>query len=369
MSDTFSNPGNASFFADLGITIRPGKVQHANTWRPHPILGFIPVVSIPNGSTGQGVRRWADWSAGIAFSENTAMTDQAHPSITTVDPTLVGRGFSYSQTVQGRQRVADGDWDHTEKIRDQKVVRVLVDDLTHLSGNANSIIALSSSVTDVTVDAAGNASLDGLFACIRAVGRPAVAFYDAVGIQGIVDSMRAEGNLYANQGVSAQVARAVGDFQPDMVAADGFCFEIAGCRIYQTNEREGDGTRLYEDSSITHGIVMADFRRRMEAARGGSALYQYNDVAFPIVLEGRADPIPGLPDILQPDPEFLVFRNPPGLQGMIADGDRQMVAYGRWLDIGNNVAGYKYDFGGQFDPILANSGYIRCHQYATTYQS
>src|SRR3990167_6245617 len=106
MSDTFSNPGNASYFADLGLTIVPAPVLHGTTWRPHPILRYVPVMVVERGSTGRGIRTMADFSAALAFSENTALTDQAMPTITSTNPTMAGRGFSLSQTVQGMMRVA-----------------------------------------------------------------------------------------------------------------------------------------------------------------------------------------------------------------------------------------------------------------------
>lgn len=368
MSDVFSNPTNGAYLADLGITIRPMGVQHGNFWRPHPLLAFVPVISIPRGQTGWGVRRMADFSAGIAMTENTAMTDQAMPTITSVDPTLVGRGFSYSQTVQGRQRVADADFPQFEKIRDQKIVRVLIDDLTHLSGNANSMIALSASITDITRDAAGNATLDGLFDCAEAVGYPAVAFYDLVGIRGIQDSIRAEGGYYASEGVSDQVRRMMDKWTPDMLSDNGFMVEIGKTRIFCTNDRAGDATRLYETSSITHGLVLRDFTRSMEAGRAGGPSYQYEDVTAPIILQGREDAIPDLPKIQDPNPKWLTVKDPNLAKSLgITEGGR-VVCFASWLDIGNNVAGYKRDFGGEMDPILANSGYARCHQYLTAYQ-
>ena len=44
-------------------------------------------------------------------------------------PTLVGRGYSWSQSVQGRRRVADENWLQFEAVRDDKVIRAMVDDL------------------------------------------------------------------------------------------------------------------------------------------------------------------------------------------------------------------------------------------------
>lgn len=363
----FSNPGNAAYYADLGITIKPARVMHGTTWRPHPILGWIPVVSIPRGQTGWGIRTMADFSAALSFAENTALTDQAMPTITSVNPTLVGRGFSYSQTVQGRQRVADEDWGQLVTIRDQKVSRVIMDDLTN--GSTNGITALSSGITDVTTDAAGNASLDGLLTCIDAVGKPAVAFYDAVGVRGIVDSIRAEGGLYANSGLSDQVRRIADTFQPDSISDDGFVLELFGCRVYQTNDRSGDGSRLYEDGGITHGIVMADTKRRLQAAQGGGSLYQYQNVAPPIILMGRADPIPDMPRVNESVIEWLKIENPPMAEALGINPGQNIICFASWFDVGINVAGHKRDFGGEFDPILANGGYARCHQYLSSYQS
>lgn len=368
MSDTFSNVGGNSYFADLGITTKPMRVQHGSFWRPASYLRHIPVVTIPRGMSGLGVRTMADFSAAVAFSENTAMTDQAMPTITSTNPTLVGRGFSYSQSVQGRQRVADADWPAVEKIRDQKVRRVLVDDMTHLSGNSNSIAALSASITDITRDAAGNASLDGLFDACEAVGYPAVAHYDLVGFRGIQDGIRAEGHLYANQGVSDQVRRMMDKFEPDMIADDGFIVEINKCRIYLTNDRSGDATHLYETGGVTHALVMRDFTRSMDAGRQGNSLYQFEDVAAPIILMGRADPVPGLPAVHDVQ-QFLKIEDPALADALGIDPGERVIVFASWLDIGNNVAGFKRDFGGEYDPILANANYARCHQYLTTYQS
>lgn len=369
MSDVFSNPGNATYWADLGLTTVPMRVQHSNFWRPASYLRHIPVISIPRGRTGNGVRTMADWTAAIAFSENTALVDQSMPTITSTNPTLVGRGFSYSQTVQGRQRVADGDWEAAERVRDQKVRRIIVDDLTHLAGNANSIAALTASITDITRDAAGNASLDGLFDTCEAVGYPAVAHYDLVGFRGIQDSIRAEGHLYANDGVTDQIRRMMDKFEPDMISDDGFVVEINKCRIYITNDRVSDATHLYEIGGVTHGLILRDFRRSMEAGRQGSALYQFEDVAAPIILMGREDPIPGLPQIHDVDLEWLRIEDPSLADDLGIEPGGRVIAVASWLDIGHDVAGHKRDFGYEADPVLANSGYARAHQYLTTYAS
>ena len=170
MSDTYSNVTGDTYLADLGLAAVPTPIYHSDVWRPHPILDFVPVMTVRRGRTGDEIQVMADISSILSFAENTALVDQAMPSITGFAPTLVGRGYSWSQSVQGRQRVADENWPQFEAVRDDKVIRAMVDDLTH--GTTNSITLLSSGVTDITVDAAGNASLDGLITAVHAVGRP-----------------------------------------------------------------------------------------------------------------------------------------------------------------------------------------------------
>lgn len=361
MADTFSNVTGDTYLTDLGITIRPASVLHGAVWRPHPILAFCPVMEIPRGQTGWGVRTMADFSAALSFAENTALTDQAAPTITSVNPTLVGRGFSLSHSVQGRQRVSDDQWPQYEKVMLQKVLRVMIDDLTH--GSTNGITPLSSAFTDITVDSGANASLDGFITAVLAVSKPAVAFYDAVGIQGLIDSIRAEGHLYANQGVTDQVRRSVDAFSPDMIHSDGFVFEIAGCRVYQTNNKTGDASRLYETGGDTHAIIMSDHRRRMEAARG-NPMSQYDLVAPPIVVQGRRDPIPDLPRVHDPKVMFALASGGEMPNEIGMDGRVELWS---WFDLGNNVAGHKRDYAWVFDPIATSAADIRCHPYSTTY--
>ena len=362
MSDTYSNPAGNTYLADLGITVQPTGVVHSDVWRIHPIMRYIPVASVMRGITGDEIQVMADFSAALSFAENTALTDQAMPSITGYAPTLVGRGFSVSQSVQGRQRVSDDRWPAFEKIRAQKVLRVMIDDLSH--GATNSVILLSSGFTDVTDDAAGNASLDGFLTCVFAVSRPSVAFYDVVGIKGIVDGIRAEGHLYANDGVTDQIRRFFAEWTPDQIHSEtGFVAEIAGCRIHQTNNKTGDASRLYETGGVTHGIVMADHMRRLQAAKS-NPMSQYEDVAPPIVVVGREDPIPDLPAVHQPKDEF-VLTSGPAMPNMVLKPGK--VTLKSWYDLGNNVAGYKRDYGWDVDAIAPNAADIRCHQYLSTY--
>lgn len=362
MADTFSNVTGNTYLADLGITVRPTPVYHSDVWRPHPMLDYIPVIVTERGITGNEIQVMADISSILSFAENTALTDQAMPAITGFAPTLVGRGYSWSQSVQGRQRVADRDWPQFELVRAQKVVRAMVDDLTH--GSTNSFTLLSAGITDITVDAAGNATLDGLLMAVQAVGRPAVAFYDAIGIQGLIESIRSEGAYYASEGVSEQVRRLVDKYTPDQIHPDGFVFEVFGCKVFQTNNKSGDATRLYENSSITHAIVMADHKRRAQAAKG-NPMAQYDLVPPPFVLHGREDPIPDMPKVHDPQ-EILSLKGGAEMPNVVGMNGRILLK--SWLDLGNNVAGLKRDFGWEFDPILVTSGDVRCHQYLTTFQ-
>jgi hypothetical protein len=364
MSDVFSNPGNAAYFADLGITIEPAGAMHVEPWRPNPILGFVPVVGINRGTTGLGIRRVAEISSIIAYAENTALVDQAWPAITTIDPSVGGRGYSLSHTSQGMLRVSGPNWDKMSAVMQELVLRAIVNDITH--GSTNGIMQLAASITDVTDDAAGNATLEGLLNCVLKTGRPSVAFYDPVGIRGLIDSIRADGAYFASQGLSDSVRRMADAFQDDQIASAGFFAEIFGCRIHQTVDRDrGAGlTGLYENGGVTHALVMSDFRRRMDAGSVGG-MNQYANTAPPIVLEGYYDCIPGLRAVQEPEPQWKVIENT-ALAGMFPEHGSQ-IGIARWADVGNNVAGAKDDFGVIFDPILTNGDLARCHQYQTAY--
>lgn len=287
----FSNPGDSTYFADLGLGAVPLPPLHSKTWRPHPWLRFVPVIGVPNGQTGHNVMTVADWTAALAKSENVALVDQAMPTISGTAPTIVDRGFAYAETTKGHRRISAEMRAQYQTLVDQKLMRLAFDDMSH--GSVNSLVQLTASMTDITVDASGNLSLDGLLAAIHRVGAPCVAFICADGIQGLADSIRAEGLMAALPEQARQWAGAY----DGKIHGDGYVTSLWGCRIYQTNNNNQEASRLYENGGMTHAVVMADITAR-NAASGSEN--QYDLTAPPVLIQAIENPLEGLPSQFNP---------------------------------------------------------------------
>ncbi|HYE79214.1 MAG TPA: hypothetical protein VEI97_14620 [bacterium] len=341
----YTNPWTASDVSPLTNGLIPGVLMFEDSWFPHPLLDLVGISEAVTGGTGMTANRIPDFTAAGNATENAALTPTDIPTITEIQPTLVGRGIEIVRTSEAYNTLVNrAEFD--EMVR-ELLFRLAIDDITHLSSAAG-IAGATSGATSITTDQGANATLTGLMNAIdganSAGSGPTRGIYDDVGIRGLVDDIITNGAAFVSSNALEESVRRLvveGAHNVDKPGDTGIVFY--GCRLYRTNKT----AQLYTNGGNTYGIVMRDLTRDPK-------------VQPPLRLMGRRDPMAAW----QGTPMARA-----GFVSMFATlGPNAEIGIGHGYDLSDAGASTAKAERLQWvvDTILANATKIRTHQYSTT---